>query len=102
MRRSCNGGITEEFPRYRHIDSVMSAPGQRTCGYVFDAFLSHCASLQQKGGMEANTVSGYKKILDGIWRPTIGHRNFLQVTPSELVSIADSHVWRDAAFQEVP
>jgi site-specific recombinase XerD len=60
---------------------------------VFDAFLNHCASLQQKGGMEAITVAGYKKILDGIWRPVIGHRNFLQVTHSELVCIADSHVW---------
>jgi integrase len=43
--------------------------------------------------MEAVTVAGYKKILDGVWRPTIGHRNFLHVTYSELVSIADSHVW---------
>jgi hypothetical protein len=83
----------EEFPGYRRLAAVMSAPGQRTCGYVFDAFLNHCASLQQKGGMEAITVAGYRKILDGVWRPTIGHRNFLQVTHSELVSIADSHVW---------
>ncbi len=85
--------FAEEFPGYRHIDSVMSAPSQRTCGHVFDAFLNHCASLQQKGGMEAISVAGYKKILDGVWRPTIGHRNFLHVTYSELVSIADSHVW---------
>ncbi|HEY0683003.1 MAG TPA: DUF3596 domain-containing protein [Steroidobacter sp.] len=85
--------FAEEFPRYRHVDAVMSAPSQRTCGYVFDAFLNHCASLQLKGAMEEITVAGYKKILDGIWRPKIGHRNFLQVTHSELVSIADSHVW---------
>ena len=85
--------FAEEFPRYRHIDMVMSALGQRACSHVFDAFLNHCASLQQKGGMEAITVAGYKKILDGVWRPKIGHRKFLQVTHSELVSIADSHVW---------
>lgn len=72
----------------RSIDGVMSAPGQRTCGHVFDAFLDHCGSLQQKAGMEAITVAGYKKILDGIWRPTIGCRNFLHVTHSEL---ADPH-----------
>lgn len=66
--------FAEEFPRYRHIDSVMSAPGQRTCSHAFDAFLKHCASLQQMGSMEAITVSGYKKILDGIWRPATGDR----------------------------
>jgi integrase len=38
--------FAEEFPAYRHLDGVMSAPGQRTCGHVFDAFLNHCASLQ--------------------------------------------------------
>src|SRR5690349_3820217 len=43
--------------------------------------------------MEAITVAGYKKILDGIWRPAIGCRNFLHVTHSELVNIADSYVW---------
>jgi site-specific recombinase XerD len=71
----------------------MSALGQRTCGHVFDTFLNHCASLQQTGGMEAITVAGYKKILDGIWRAMIGARNFLRVTHSELVGIADAHVW---------
>jgi len=83
----------EEFPSYRHLEAVISAPGLRTCGHVFDAFLNHCASLQQKGGMEAITVAGYRKILGGVWRPTIGHRNFLHITHSELVSIADSHAW---------
>jgi integrase len=85
--------FAEEFPAYRNLDDVRGAPGQRTCSLVFDAFLSHCASLQQKGGMEMITVAGYRKILDGVWRPAIGHRNFLHVTYSELVSIADAHVW---------
>ena len=66
----------EEFPNCRRLAAVMSTPSQRTCSHVFEAFLSHCFSLQQKGGMEAVTVAGYKRILDGIWRPTIGHRNF--------------------------
>ena len=88
----------EEFPNYRRLAAVMSVPGQRTCGHVFDEFLNHCASLQQKGGMEAITVAGYKKILDGIWRPAVGHRNFLHVTHSELVSIADSHIWRRKTY----
>jgi len=43
--------------------------------------------------MEMITVAGYRKILDGVWRPAIGHRSFLRVTYSELVNIADSHVW---------
>lgn len=85
--------FAEEFPAYRNLDDVKGAPGQRTCSLVFDAFLNHCASLQQKGGMEVITVAGYRKILDGVWRPAIGHRNFLRVTYSELVHIADSHVW---------
>lgn len=79
----------------------MSVPGQRTCSHVFDAFLNHCASLQQKDGMEAITVAGYKKILDGIWRPTLGHRNFLQVTHSELVRLADSHAWSRKTYNNV-
>jgi integrase len=85
--------FVEEFPDYRRIDAVMSTPSQRMCGHVFDAFMNHCASLQRMGGMEAITVAGYRKIIDGIWRPTIGHRNFLHVSHSELVSIADAHVW---------
>lgn len=85
--------FAEEFPAYRSIDDVRIAPGQRTCAHVFDAFLDHCASLHQKGGMEAITVSSYRKILNGAWRPAIGQRNFLYVTHSELVSIADSRVW---------
>jgi integrase len=85
--------FAEELPKYRHLKRIVSTPGQRTCGHVFDAFLNHCVSLRQKSGIEAITVTGYRKILDGVWRPTIGHRNFLHVTYSELVSIADAHVW---------
>lgn len=38
-------------------------------------------------------MPGYEKILDGVWRPTIGNLNFLHVSHSNLVSNADSHVW---------
>jgi hypothetical protein len=59
MRRSRNDGIIRRGGRalHRHTDAVRSAPSQRTCGHVFDAFLNHCASLQQMGGMEAITVA---------------------------------------------
>jgi integrase len=72
----------------RQIEAI-----ERTCGHVFDAFLDHCASVRQKGGIEAITIASYKKILDGVWRPAIGQRDFLHITHSELVSIADSRVW---------
>jgi integrase len=78
--------FAEEFPAYRNIDDVRSAPGLRTCSHVFDAFLDHCASLQQKGGMEAATIASYEKILNGVWRPAIGRRNFLHVTHSDIMA----------------
>jgi hypothetical protein len=43
--------------------------------------------------MEAATIASYGKILNGVWRPVIGQRDFLHITYSELVSIADSSDW---------
>lgn len=74
--------FAEEFPACRNTDDVRSAPGQRTCSHVFDAFLDHCVSIQQKGGMEAVTIACYEKFLNGVWRLAIGQRNFAIGVPT--------------------
>jgi hypothetical protein len=68
---------------------VLRLLSQRTCGEVFDEYLSHCESTRAKGGMAAITVLGYRKILDGVWRTTIGPIPLLSVSHATLVRIAD-------------
>jgi integrase len=85
--------FSEEFPNFRGLPQVMRSLSERTCGQVFDDFLEHCESKHRKGGMEAVTVSGYRKILDGIWRPALNTQKLLKVEHTALVKIADSHDW---------
>lgn len=52
--------FAEAFRWYRH--DVMTTSDQRRCRHLFDAVLDHCASVQQKGDMEAITVTGYREV----------------------------------------
>jgi integrase len=85
--------FADEFPNYRCLPDALRLLSQRTCGEVFNEFLSHCESTLAKGGMAAITVVGYRKILDGVWRPSIGSLPFLSVTHATLVRIADQRDW---------
>src|SRR3977135_4708600 len=48
--------------------------------------------------MAAAKVRSYRKILDCVWRPKIGHLIFSQVRYSRLVAIADGHRWSKKTY----
>jgi hypothetical protein len=56
------------------------------CSAVFDAYLAHCESRLRRDDMAAATVRSYRKILDCVWRPKIGHLIFSHVRYSRLSS----------------
>jgi len=85
--------FAEEFPEYRHLKRVPRAGSPRTCGHVFDEYLAHCSARVARLDMAPVTLSSYRKILDGIWRPEIGALRFLDVRYSTLVRIADRTGW---------
>ncbi len=85
--------FAEEFPDYRHLKEVPRAGSPRTCGQVFDEYLAHCSARVARLDMASVTLSSYRTILDGIWRPELGALRFLDVRYSTLVRIADRTGW---------
>ena len=85
--------FAEEFPDYRHLNVVPRAGSPRTCSQVFDDYLTHCAARVSRHDMATVTLTSYRRILDGIWRPELGPIRFLDVRYSTLVQIADRADW---------
>jgi integrase len=85
--------FAEEFPDFQHLDKVPEGGCPRSCAHVFDAFLGHCESRVARDDMATVTLTSYRKILNGIWRPRIGTIRFLNIRYSTLVEIADSPGW---------
>jgi hypothetical protein len=69
----------EEFPDYRFLRRLSGTSKARLCANVFDDYLSHCEARLQRDDMAAATVRSYRKVLNGICRPKIGHLVFSQV-----------------------
>jgi integrase len=90
--------FVEEFPDYRFLRGLSGAAAVRTCSDVFDAFLIHCAARFARGDMAAVTLSTYRRVLNGVWRPAIGQSLFHQVTYSKLVEIADTRPWSKKTY----
>src|SRR5882724_12023015 len=90
--------FAEEFPDYRFLRGLSGAAAVRTCSDVFDAFLVHCAARFARGDMAAVTLSTYRRVLNGVWRPAIGQSLFHQVTYSKLVEIADTRPWSKKTY----
>jgi integrase len=65
---------------------------------VFAAFLTHCASRVAKNDMAPITLTSYRAVLDGFWRPKIGARRFLDIRYSTLVSLADEAHWSKKTY----
>jgi integrase len=86
--------FAEEFPDFRDIDYVEGSGNarRRTCNDVFDDFLRHTESRVSKGDLAFATLQGYRKILEAVWRPEIGHEFFNDVKYSTLVKIVDHKV----------
>ena len=49
---------------------------RRTCNDVFNDFLRHTESRVSKGDLAFATLQGYRKILEAVWRPKLGHEFF--------------------------
>ena len=88
----------EEFPDYRFLRRLSGTSRARLCDEVFDEYLAHCEARLQRQDMAAATVSSYRKILDGVWRPQIGQQIFYQVCYSHLVAIADGYDWSKKTY----
>jgi hypothetical protein len=78
----------QEFPGYRFLGRVIDPSQVRTCNQVFDQFIAHCESRFRRDDLAWATVSGYRRILNALWRPRIGSLAFLRVdyvmsTPAE-------------------
>jgi integrase len=93
--------FAEEFPDYRFLRHLSGTSKVRLCSEVFDEFLAHCEARLRRGDMAAATVRSYRQIVDGVWRPRIGHLVFSQVSYSRLVSIADTQKWSKKTYNNV-
>jgi hypothetical protein len=58
----------DEFPDYRFKATmpIHQAIREKTCGDVFDSFLSHCDMRVSMDDMAFSTLHGYRNILDAI------------------------------------
>ena len=90
--------FAEEFPDFLHLKRVPDKGCPRTCAHVFDAFLAHCEARVEKDDLATVTLTSYRKILNGIWRPKIGTDRFLNVRYSTLVAIADDGDWKKKTY----
>ena len=90
--------FAEEFPDYVHINRVPRAGSPHTCNQMFDEFLAHCAARVARHDMAAITLTCYRRMLDGIWRPALGTLRFLDVRYSTLVQIADRADWSKKSY----
>jgi integrase len=93
--------FSEEFPEYRVRRRLGLPPRTLICSEVFDAFLSHCKARVARGDLAPATLVSHEKILDRVWRPTIGRIAFLSVRHSTLVKIADAPNWSKKTYNNV-
>jgi integrase len=90
--RIANGTFrfSEEFPDFRDIKKLGDVGSRRTCGEVFDSFLTHAQSRMEKNDLAFATFESYRKIIDAVWRPAIAKENFEEVKYSMLLKVIDS------------
>lgn len=88
----------EEFPDYRFLRRLKGTSKIRLCNEVFDEYLAHCEARVKRGDRAAATLRGYRKILNGAWRPHIGEFIFYNVGYCRLVAIADEKDWNKKSY----
>jgi integrase len=92
----------EEFPDYRYkADQESQQDELKTCGDVFDDFLSHCEMRVAMNDMAYSTLRGYRKIFDAVWRPKIGNDPFEKIVYSQLAKIASDHAKKKKTYNNV-
>jgi integrase len=65
---------------------------------VFDEFLTHCESQLARNDLAASTLSSYRRVLDGIWRPALGTLLSHKVRYSHLVRVSDRKDWSKKTY----
>lgn len=65
---------------------------------MFDEYLAHCSARVARHDMAVVTLTSYRKILDGFWRPEFGSLRFLDVRYSNIVQIADRTAWSKKTY----
>lgn len=90
--------FADEFPDYRFLRRLGGAYKVRLCTDVFDEYLAHCEARVRRDDLSATTLRGYRKVLDGVWRPKIGQLLFYDVTYSQLIAIADKRDWSKKTY----
>lgn len=90
--------FADEFPDYRFLRRLGGVSKVRLCSEVFDEYLAHCEARVRRDDLSTATLRGYRKVLDGIWRPRLGRHLFYKVIYSQLVAIADEHAWSKKTF----
>lgn len=94
IRQSIRAGtffFDQEFPGYRFLGRVIDPSQVRTCNQVFDQFIAHCESRFRRDDRAWSTVSGYRRVLNALWRPRIGALPFLRVDYVILARLADGY-----------
>ncbi len=90
--------FADEFPDYRFLRRLGGVSKVRLCGEVFDEYLAHCEACVRRDDLASATLRGYRKVLDGAWRPALGQRLFYDVRYSQLIAIADKRDWSKKTY----
>jgi integrase len=97
--------FVEEFPDYRLRDNLAEArtatAALPTCGQIFDAYLAHCEMRVAMHDMAFSTCQSYRRLLDSVWRPQIGHETFEGVRYSRLAGIVAAHTRKKKTYNNV-
>ena len=88
----------QEFPNYRFLRRVVDPSQVRTCDQVFDQFIAHCESRFRRDDLAWATVTGYRRVLNALWRPRIGALPLLRVDYATLARIADGYRCQKKTF----
>ena len=90
--------FSEEFPDYRFLPRLNGSAKVRSCHEVFDDFLAHCEARLARHDLAAATLSSYRRVLNGAWRPALGNTLFHQVRYSKLVVVSDRKRWSKKTY----
>ena len=82
--------FAEEFPDYRFLRRLNGTVKVRSCNDVFDEFLAHCEARLARQDLAAATLSSYRRVLNGVWRPVLRKSLF--------VTIADRKPWSKKTY----
>ena len=88
----------DEFPEYHRRYLGRIPVTTRSCSDVFDAFLRHEAARVERGDLAPVTLLSHRRLIDKVWRPTLGKLPLLAVRYTTLVEIADSHCWKKKTY----